>query len=136
MKRSSSGSGCDLGPLVTPGPARPPIHPGLHRPRFASVRRLGGAPPRCGGGEAGGVSTVGTGRAGAERRSHSRGHRPTVSDRVPVTSWPRRDRDGIQGLASLSGNYVIEGAAEQTLAADEAAPSDGAAPLNCVFDAS
>ncbi len=38
-------------------------------------------------------------------------HRPTVSDRVPVTSWPRRDRDRIQGLASLSGNYVIEGAA-------------------------
>jgi hypothetical protein len=38
MKRSSSGSGCDSGHLVTPGPARPPIHPRLHRPRLASLR--------------------------------------------------------------------------------------------------
>src|SRR5260221_173496 len=75
MKRSSSGSGCDSGHLVTPGAARPPIHPGLHRPRLASVPRLGGAPPRCGSGEAGGVSTVGTGPGGVERRIHSRRYR-------------------------------------------------------------
>ena len=40
MKRSSSGSGCDIGYLVTPGLARPPIHPGLHphdSPRYADL---------------------------------------------------------------------------------------------------